>query len=361
MKKAWLRIVVASAALVLSTTTILAALVPGTAEAAACSAPIVSHGTDTMTLSVPTTASYTLWVRMLAPATTSNSILMQVDGSTCFSVGASASMPLNSLTWVDYQNGTTVQPMEMQLAAGNHSVELIGSETGVVVDSVLALAGTSCVPTGTGTNCTMGQVTTTTPGGSSSQTSSSGTATTNSAAQAKLPTTALSASGSVLTPNDGSVELSHSVTLNPTFVPNRTIKEVKYYLNQHLVYTATKAPFTYYLNTNKLVGGSYVLTTTTFYLNGDPVSAYEKLTIKHPWYMNLGIYIMNHLWIILAIVIVVAVAVWQAIVHRRALVAFIARHTKGRNMPVTEPAPLVTPGTYPAESDHIEDLPHGQT
>jgi fibronectin type 3 domain-containing protein len=121
---------------------------------AACSPPATTYGTDTMTVSVPAAATYNVWVRMQAPAATSNSIMLQVDGGTCYNVGGNASMPLNTWTWVNYQNASSTQTMQSSLTAGSHSLELIGTQAGVSVDNILLLNDATCVPTGTGTNCT---------------------------------------------------------------------------------------------------------------------------------------------------------------------------------------------------------------
>jgi fibronectin type 3 domain-containing protein len=124
-------------------------------NAAACTPPATTYGTDTMTVNVTSATVYNVWVRMQAPAATSDSIMLQVDGSTCYSVGGNASMPLNAWTWVNYQNGSTTSTMQTpSLTAGSHSLELIGTEPGVEIDNVLLLSDASCVPTGTGTNCT---------------------------------------------------------------------------------------------------------------------------------------------------------------------------------------------------------------
>ncbi len=127
---------------------------PGTVRAAGCTIPDPDYGTDTLTLDVPAATTYNIWVRMEAPATTSDSILLQVDGTTCYSVGGNSSMTLNDWEWVDYQNGSTSDVMQATLSTGDHTLEFIGSETGVGVDEVLLISDPTCVPTGTGTNCT---------------------------------------------------------------------------------------------------------------------------------------------------------------------------------------------------------------
>jgi len=123
---------------------------------AACGA--ATYGTDTMSVTVPTSTTYNVWVRMQVPSTSENSIMLQVDGGTCFNVGGSSSITPSTWTWVDYQNGSTSQTMQLpSLAAGTHSLELLGTDPGVEIDSVLLLNDVNCVPTGLGTNCTTNQ------------------------------------------------------------------------------------------------------------------------------------------------------------------------------------------------------------
>lgn len=127
---------------------------PSTVHAAACSVPSTTYGTDTLSVNVSTAGTYNLWVRMEAPSTASNSIMVQLDNTNCYNVGGSSSTALNSWQWINYQNGSTSQVMQATLSAGTHSMEFIGTEPGVSVDRALLLTDGSCVPTGVGANCT---------------------------------------------------------------------------------------------------------------------------------------------------------------------------------------------------------------
>jgi hypothetical protein len=130
---------------------------------AACAAPTSDYGTDSMTVSAPASGSYVLWTRILVPDTTNNSINAEIDGGTCFNVGGSSSIPSNSWTWVNYQNGVTSTPNTVTLTSGSHTVKLIGTKPGVEVDRIIVTSDTGCVPTGTGDNCVGSTVTDTTP------------------------------------------------------------------------------------------------------------------------------------------------------------------------------------------------------
>jgi hypothetical protein len=95
---------------------------------------------------------------MQAPTATSNTMTLQVDGGGCYKVGGSTTMPVGSWTWVNYQNGSASQVMQLPLTAGNHSFVVTGTTPGVSLDNLLLLSDSTCVPTGFGTNCTTAAV-----------------------------------------------------------------------------------------------------------------------------------------------------------------------------------------------------------
>jgi hypothetical protein len=131
------------------------------ASADSCTAPATTYGTDTMTVSVPSAGTYYMWVRMQAPATTSNEILLNVN-NTCYDVGNTTTIPtLNTWTWVKDDTANSV--MSQSLSAGTNTFTLTGIEGGVAVDRIEALTDNSCVPTGTGDNCTPSTPVDTTP------------------------------------------------------------------------------------------------------------------------------------------------------------------------------------------------------
>ncbi|HEY2003865.1 MAG TPA: ricin-type beta-trefoil lectin domain protein [Candidatus Saccharimonadia bacterium] len=121
--------------------------------AVSCPAPATDYGTDTMAVNIPQTGSYTFWLHMLAPSTNSNTIDAQVDTAACFKVGASSSMPTNTLTWINYQSGATTTPMTVSLTSGSHTIKLIGITPGVETGRIILTTDSACVPTGTGDNC----------------------------------------------------------------------------------------------------------------------------------------------------------------------------------------------------------------
>src|ERR1039458_2615471 len=138
------------------------------AHAASCVPPATTYGTDTMSVQQPTTTTYTIWVRVQTPSATSASPLMLQTGTgsadsnpTCFNVGGSSTIPANTWTWVNA--GSASLSAYSATAANQTQLELIGTQSGVEVDNVLLLTNSSCVPSGTGTNCTTGQPTPTAP------------------------------------------------------------------------------------------------------------------------------------------------------------------------------------------------------
>lgn len=134
-----------------------------TVGAAACPTPSTDLGSTTLTLNVPVTATYTIWTRMKAPSTSANSVNLQVDSNTCFSVGGgslvTASWNSGSGNWVRYQDGVTSNTISMSLNAGNHTFKYIGTQAEVEVDRIILSSDTSCTPTGTGDNCQSGDAT----------------------------------------------------------------------------------------------------------------------------------------------------------------------------------------------------------
>jgi hypothetical protein len=128
-----------------------------------CTAPTTSFGTDTMSVYVPTTATYTIWTRMQA-ATNANSIQLNIDNTNCYNVGGDSSIPTTgSWDWVDDYDGNTANLVNVSLSQGTHSFKLTGSQSGISIDRLIAVPVTSggavsCTPTNTqvataGDNC----------------------------------------------------------------------------------------------------------------------------------------------------------------------------------------------------------------
>lgn len=131
---------------------------------AACAALPTNLGTATFTVSVPATATYRFWAREYSPSTNNNGFYLQVDSAYCqITVGNSAAIPTGQFTWIDYQNATASNKINLTLSAGNHTMIVAGLDPGVGIDKILLLSDQTCVPAGQGTNCGTAPITTPPP------------------------------------------------------------------------------------------------------------------------------------------------------------------------------------------------------
>lgn len=156
-----LKLIAAASAAALAS--VVSIITPHRALAAACTAPGTDYGTITFTASVSSAGAYRFWTRMAAPSSSVNTVMLEVDGSTCYTVGGS-SVPVyssgtssyftnNKSNWINQtSSGSTIS---QSLTSGSHTIKLIGTGADVVVDRVIITADDSCTPTGTGDNCAM--------------------------------------------------------------------------------------------------------------------------------------------------------------------------------------------------------------
>jgi hypothetical protein len=82
-----------------------------------------------------------------------NSYTLEVDGTQCGITVGDAMLPANAWTWVDYRDGNSASKINLTLSAGTHTFTMYGRESGVKLDKVVFSGVTTCVPTGTGSNC----------------------------------------------------------------------------------------------------------------------------------------------------------------------------------------------------------------
>ena len=131
------------------------------AGAAACTVPSTDLGTDTITMTIPQTANYTVWTRMKAPSTSANSVNLEIDGTTCLNVGGgnftATSWLTSSSNWINYTNGSPSTVINVNLTAGSHTFKYIGTQAGVEIDRVIVASDPSCIPTGTGATDSSGR------------------------------------------------------------------------------------------------------------------------------------------------------------------------------------------------------------
>lgn len=119
---------------------------------AATPCPAGPGDTATTSVSVATTATYTIWSRIQIPDSSHTGYYIEVDGDCVGAIGGLSTLTPNTWTWVDYLNGSTSTKASRSLSAGSHSVKMIGKDLGVKVDRVIFIAD-SCIPTGVGDNC----------------------------------------------------------------------------------------------------------------------------------------------------------------------------------------------------------------
>lgn len=117
-------------------------------EAAIACPTTAPTGTSTLTANVAATGDYSIWSRMQIPVS-NNSFYLKID-ATCYKI-IGTSLPIGQWGWVNFENGTTA--IRPNLAAGNHTITIIGNETGVKVDRLILNTSQTCVPTGKGDNC----------------------------------------------------------------------------------------------------------------------------------------------------------------------------------------------------------------
>lgn len=196
-----------------------------------CTVP-ANYGSVTSTLSIPSDGVYTLWSRIMASSAENNSYLLELDGTSCFVVGDSSSIPANVWTWVSYQNGAVSDAMRMQLSKGTHTLKLIGREAGVKVDRVLALADATCTPVGTGDQC--------------------------------APTGDTTAPIANITAPASNATVSGPTTISVNATDNVSVTKVEVYVDAGLSKTLTTAPYTYGWNATGLSNGAHTLSVKAY-------------------------------------------------------------------------------------------------
>jgi hypothetical protein len=295
---------------------------PPMRTAAACAAVDTSRGQVNSSFNVPLTATYRVWSRIKTQTAANNSFILQVDGSQCnISVGGGSGIPVNTWTWVSYRDGITTTPLTMNLASGGHTMSLIGSKDGVSVDRVIYTTDTTCLPTGNGDNC----ATPPTPvAATPTPTSSTTTKSTNTAAAATNKSGAATSSTSfagttgtsqtVTAADNSSVSVTKPITIQPATTLESGVTKVEYYLNNKLIRTVTKPPYSFDFNPAQYINGSYELVSKTFYSNGTTKKSTQHLEVK-----NASAKRRASTWIIPAVIIATLAALTAALFTRRRL------------------------------------------
>lgn len=135
--------------------TFLPIVLPRFEVSAACPTLPTDKGMVTHVVNLSESGTYKVWSRMMASGP-NNAYYLQIDDNICgISVGDSSNVSSSAWTWVDWSGGNTATKTSFTLSAGNHTVRLIGKESGVTIDKLLFITDQNCIPTGTGGNCSV--------------------------------------------------------------------------------------------------------------------------------------------------------------------------------------------------------------
>lgn len=224
-----------------------AATPPSSVSAAVCgSEPTSTTGKSTQQITVPATTTYTIWSRIKAPNTNPVEYTVYVDGQ-CFTIGQTAQTP-GVLTWVDYENGSSLDKATVSLSAGTHTLVLTAGTEDLELDRVVLLSD-SCAPTGTGDDCL------------------------NDTTQ---PNT------SITSPTNGAT-VGGAVTITATATDNDEIDYVEFYRDgSTLLGSDNSSPYSYAWDTTSLSDGAYVVTTRAYDVSGNlRTSAQVNVTVNN--------------------------------------------------------------------------------
>ena len=161
---------------------------------------------------------------------------------------------------------------------------------------------------GTPPNCT----TPTTGGGGSTSTgsgsTSTGSTTTKSSSSAITPK---NSTAPIVAPDGSQVQVSTPADIQPATVQPDGVQKIQYYLNNKLVYTASAVPYTYHLDTTRLLNGTYTLKTIKYYISGQQETTTQRLVIKNPFSLiQFGLLLRHYLIeILIPFVLIIAAIV----------------------------------------------------
>ncbi len=107
-------------------------------------------GTNTVSVNVPNSGDYYIWINVESPIQISfytlpdtyNPLLVGVDGNTCLKIGQGSNIALNTWTWVSSS--------KIALNKGDHIFTISGT---TISYNQIKLIDSNCVPINDGTNC----------------------------------------------------------------------------------------------------------------------------------------------------------------------------------------------------------------
>lgn len=118
-----------------------------------CQPPPSNTGVATANLDLSESGIYYVWSRIMSAGDNANSYWLQIDNNCGMDVGDLNGMAANTWTWVNYQNGSASNVINLSLSAGTHTIKMFGREAGAKLDELIFTKNSSCLPVGTGDNC----------------------------------------------------------------------------------------------------------------------------------------------------------------------------------------------------------------
>lgn len=242
-----------------------------------CSLSAVSAGDYVTSVSLPNSGKYTVWAHIKVPSSSASTLLLGING-TCYPMGNSSSIPVNTWTWIDYY-GNSANAVQRPFLQGTQNVTMIGASLGVKVDKIEFLPG-ACIPTGDGSNCIVGSQ-------ASGNPADGGAAIAVSTAPNDSGDIVVSGDGGTIVTANTSIPtevLAPYVTLQPNVYGSASnpIVEVDYFLSGKWLATVSSAPYSYQLNVRHILNGTYTLTTKVTYKSSKAATMSQELIVKNP-------------------------------------------------------------------------------
>jgi hypothetical protein len=232
--------------------------VTGTPALAACGALPSTLGTVTLSVTVPATGNYRVWVRELAPSTSTGGFYLQIaDAGACQDTMGNATLAANTWTWVDYQNANPATTVNVNLSGGSHQIILAGLHSGVELDKIELLSDATCTPTGDGTNCTQAAVST--PGATNNPQSS--------------PITVPVSTGGGSSPTN-TPPVSGNINITPTNLPSDVVS-TEYFVDGKPVASGQ-------INTKDLSNGKHTVEVIATTADGQKIIQTSVITVNNP-------------------------------------------------------------------------------
>ncbi len=107
----------------------------------------VNTGSASYNFTIGTAGNYTVWTRMLAANSNSDSFWLKMDNQPAVKVG-DGNIAYNSYGWLNHINGDLSQKISFNLTVGTHTLQFVGRESGARIDRILVTNDLAYFPTG---------------------------------------------------------------------------------------------------------------------------------------------------------------------------------------------------------------------